>query len=89
MILSPIPSKTLSACDKGADFETQTQRVLRAFSEPRTMFEASRMAKVERANVCRLIAKWKDSGKIHFTGRGICSVSGHFACRYCTKLSNE
>lgn len=55
---------------------TQRQVVYKAlFERPMTMLMVSRQTDVDRANICRLIAKWRKEDKIYFVQKGICEVS--------------
>lgn len=61
---------------------SQDQRLNKAFTYPRTMLEAARIAKVERANVCWYIHDCREAGTIFELGKGLCSITGARARRY-------
>ena len=61
---------------------TQIQRAYKAFSQPRTMLEVSKVTGVRRANICRYVAKWRKVDQITRIRTGICSVSKYPAGRY-------
>lgn len=61
---------------KGKDFIAQETRVFRAFTKrPMTMMMASRLAKVERANICRFVAYWQQKGRIFLLYKSRCSIT--------------
>lgn len=62
----------------------QRRRVFEAFGVPRTMLEASRAAKVERANVCWYVHDMRESGEIYELGKSLCSISKTPARHYTT-----
>lgn len=63
---------------KDSDFVAQEKRVLKAFAEyPMTMKMASVMAKVDRANICRFIDKWKEQGRIFLLNKSRCPITKH------------
>ena len=73
--------------DKGKDkhFEAQMVRVFAAFKrQPSTMLMISIETGILRANICRYVAKWKKSNKIHLLKQGLCKVSKHRAGYYTT-----
>lgn len=64
---------------------TQRQRVFQAFNGiPRTMLQVSHSTGVERANICRLIDKFRDSGTVYPVRRGLCPITKARATFYTT-----
>lgn len=55
---------------------SQEFRIYRAFTRsPKTMLMVAHQTNIERANICRYIAKLKKSNQIQFVGFGLCEVS--------------
>ena len=62
----------------------QRARVREAFGTPRTMLEAARLTKVERANICWYVHDSREEGTIFTMGKRICKVSNARAQTYTT-----
>ncbi len=66
-------------------FEGQMKRVFAAFQQkPQTMLMVENSTGINRANICRYIAKWHKLGNIHLLKHGFCEVSKHRAGYYTT-----
>lgn len=65
-----------------SDFAKQKKRVLAAFTEPKTMLQASFETGVFRANICRFIAQWQREQRINLKYFGLCPISKHRAGFY-------
>lgn len=60
--------------DKG--FISQKKRVFKAFSMfPMTMKMAELVSGVDRANICRFIAEWRENGRVCKIKTSICPVT--------------
>lgn len=54
----------------------QEKRVFEAFYKGSyTMLEVATLTDVRRANICRLIAKWRKTDKVYFIKKRLCTVS--------------
>lgn len=61
---------------KDSDFSTQYQRVRHSFSErPKTMLMVAHDTGIERANICRYVARMEKQNDLKRLKRGICEVS--------------
>jgi hypothetical protein len=66
-------------------FEAQMKVVFEAFKrKPSTMLMVSIETGILRANICRYVAKWQKSNRIHLLKQGLCKVSKHRAGYYTT-----
>lgn len=63
---------------KNSDFVAQEWRVFKAFAkQPMTMMMASKLAKVERANICRFVADWQRRDRIFLLYKSRCPITKH------------
>lgn len=70
---------------KDTHFQGQIKRTLTAFSShPKTMLMVSTETGILRANICRYVAKWRQSNSIELVKTGICPISKHRAGFYTT-----
>ena len=71
--------------NKGKQIEAQMQRVFAAFNrKPSTMLMVSIETGIERANICRYVAKWQKWETIALTKKGFCEISKYWAGYYTT-----
>lgn len=70
---------------KDTHSQGQIKRAFTAFSShPKTMLMVSIETGILRANLCRYIAKWRQSNSIELVKTGICPISKHRAGFYTT-----
>lgn len=67
-----------------AKYANQMAKVYKAFSTPKTMLMAAKDTGIERANICRFCAHWKESNKLELKFKSICEISKHRAGYYVT-----
>lgn len=60
----------------------QKKIVLDSFNIPKTMKMVSVETGIDRANICRYIAKWMKDGIIELVGKSNCRVTGAIAGYY-------
>jgi hypothetical protein len=64
---------------------TQEKRIISAlYRQPKTMLMVAHETGIERANICRIIARLKKSKRVHLVKFGLCNVSKHKAGYYTT-----
>ena len=70
---------------KSTHFQAQMKRVFAAlYRQPKTMLMVSTETGILRANICRYVAKWRQSNSIELVKTGICPISKHRAGFYTT-----
>jgi hypothetical protein len=70
---------------KNSVFAAQMKIVFAAFRKaPKTMYMASVETGIERANICRYVAKWKRSQKLVIVKNDFCEISKYRADYYTT-----
>ncbi|QIY83035.1 hypothetical protein HER18_05540 [Chryseobacterium sp. NEB161] len=58
----------------------QMTKVFNAFStQPKTMKMVSRQTGIDRANICRYVAEWKEQNSIQEVRKGLCRITKHRA----------
>ncbi len=63
----------------------QLQRVYSTlFARPMTMYEVALITGIERANVCRYVAKLRKSNSIAVVRLGICPITGYSRVQFLT-----
>lgn len=65
-------------------YKTQYDKVLAAFSEPKTMLMVARETGIERANVCRYVATAIKLGSLFLVSYSFCAITFHVAGYYST-----
>jgi hypothetical protein len=79
------PSNSLNSHSKDNHFEEQMKRVFTAFQrKPSTMLMVAHETGIERASICRYLAKLQKINNIHLLKQGLCKVSKHRAGYYTT-----
>jgi hypothetical protein len=70
---------------KGKVFEAQMKVVFKEFERnPSTMLQVSFKHGILRANICRYVAKWRNSGQIAVVKKSYCPITKHLAGFYTT-----
>ena len=83
--LSTPSNSLLKRHGKDNHFEVQMKRVFAAFKrKPSTMLMVSIETGILRANICRYVAEWQKSNRVHLLEHGLCKVSKHRAGYYTT-----
>lgn len=66
-------------------YEIQKRRVFKAFAErPKTMLEVARETGIERANICRYIAEFREADTVEVAFKNLCPITNHRANFYQT-----
>lgn len=69
---------------EGMHFQAQMKIVFNAFLEtPKTMLMVAHETGIERANICRYVAEWREYDKIAVVRRGFCPIT-HFRAGFYT-----
>jgi len=65
---------------KDKHFSQQKKRVFNAFSRhPKTMKMVSVETGIDRANICRFCAEFREAKQLRFIGYGLCKITKHRA----------
>lgn len=75
---------------EGKPKKRQSQRIrvfISLYNSPKTMLMAAKETGIERANICRHIAKLKRCDRVKPVGVGLCAISKHRAVYYSTNPS--
>lgn len=66
--------------------ENQIPALVKAFSnEPKTMLQVAYETGIERANICRHLARLRRQNRIVLVRYGVCPITKHMAGFYTTK----
>lgn len=77
---SPTKEAMKTQQSKDKHFSQQKKRVFNAFSrQPKTMKMVSVETGIDRANICRYCAQFREAGQLRFVGRWLCPVTFHRA----------
>ena len=68
-------------------YKSQYDKVLTAFSTPKTMLMAAIETGVERANICRYVDVAIKLGTLFLVNYSFCVITAHYAGYYCTDKS--
>ncbi len=65
---------------KDTKISGQMKKVFNAFStQPKTMKMVSIQTGIDRANICRYVAEWKEQNSIQEVRKGLCRITKHRA----------
>ncbi len=65
---------------KDKKISRQMTKVFNAFStQPKTMKMVSIQTGIDRANICRYVAEWKEQNSIQEVRKGLCRITKHRA----------
>ncbi len=65
---------------KDTKISGQMTKVFNAFStQPKTMKMVSIQTGIDRANICRYVAEWKEQNSIQEVRKGLCRITKHRA----------
>ena len=68
-------------------YKSQYDKVLEAFSTPKTMLMVARETGIERANICRYVQRAVEIGVLFFVSYSLCAITLHKAGFYTTDKS--
>lgn len=66
------------------NYKTQYDKVLAAFSTPKTMLMVAKETGIERANICRFVSYAVRLGTLFLIGYNLCAITLHMAGYYST-----
>lgn len=69
------------------NYKSQYDKVLSAFSTPKTMLMVARETGIERANICRYVQRAVEIGVLFFVAYNLCAITLHVAGYYTTDKS--
>lgn len=69
------------------NYKSQYDKVLQAFSTPKTMLMVSKETGIERANICRYVQRAIEIGALFFVAYSLCAITLHKAGFYTTDKS--
>ena len=69
------------------NYKSQYDKVLQAFSTPKTMLMVARETGIERANICRYVQRAVEIGVLFFVAYNLCAITLHVAGYYTTDKS--
>ena len=80
-------AKEVKILDNKDSYKSQYDKVLSAFSTPKTMLMVARETGIERANICRYVQRAVEIGVLFFVAYNLCAITLHVAGYYTTDKS--
>ncbi len=71
-------------CSKGTKVYQLAATFETFFQAPATMLQVAKLTDIERANICRYVARFRKQGSIAVVKKGYCPITQHMAGYYTT-----